>query len=315
MLNISNMILNNCLIRKTRKQKTAFIDIIRLACEEEEIPVCVEQGGLLKSRNIIIGNVDTAKLIVGAHYDTPLELVFPNYLIPNSRLVRLLYHLTTSIITILLYCGILPIIVYLTTRNLNYSLWLFIFLDILFVICLKLGIGRANRHNTNDNTSGVITLLEIIFSKSKIDFNNVSFVFFDNEEKGLIGSSIFKKMHKKQMEANLLINFDCVAEGDTFLVAQNKLLFQDVLEKSYKDMGEKNFVFSNAKKSHIASDQRKYPNGVGITALKKSKLGLYMDKIHTYRDNAFDESNIKILRDCTLSLISELNNNECRKAG
>ena len=74
--------------------------------------------------------------------------------------------------------------------------------------------GPASRHTANDNTSGVITLLETALAMPEADREEVCFVFFDNEEKGLFGSAAFTKAHKKAKKETLNINFDCVSDGD-----------------------------------------------------------------------------------------------------
>ena len=51
---------------------------------------------------------------------------------------------------------------------------------------------------------------------------NTAFVFFDLEEAGMIGSSRFAKVHKKVMKQKLLVNFDCVSDGDHFLIVHSK---------------------------------------------------------------------------------------------
>ena len=51
------------------------------------------------------------------------------------------------------------------------------------------------------------------------------------------------------------------------------------------------------------SDQMMFPYGVGICALKKSKVGLYVDKIHTSRDTILEETNVNLLRAALTSYI------------
>ena len=47
-------------------------------------------------------------------------------------------------------------------------------------------------------------------------------MFFDNEEVGLVGSALFKKMHREALARRLVVNLDCVSDGDTIMVIQNK---------------------------------------------------------------------------------------------
>ena len=66
--------------------------------------------------------------------------------------------------------------------------------------------GPANKHTANDNTSGVITLLEASLSMPDEDRKQVCFVFFDNEEKGMFGSAAFTKAHRKAKKETLNIS-------------------------------------------------------------------------------------------------------------
>ena len=46
-----------------------------------------------------------------------------------------------------------------------------------------------------------------------------------------------------------------------------------------------------------------FPFAVGIAALKRGKIGLYLNKIHTRADTVLEETNVNILRAAIVSLI------------
>ena len=52
------------------------------------------------------------------------------------------------------------------------------------------------------------------------------------------------------------------------------------------------------------SDQKNFPLGVGICALRKGAVGLYMGRIHTRRDTILEQTNVNILRSALTSLIT-----------
>ena len=83
----------------------------------------------------------------------------------------------------------------------------------LIIMQFQLTHGIRNKHNANDNTSGVLTLLYIMKKLPPNMRNKVCFVFFDNEEKGLLGSKAMNKKYKDLFLAKLVINFDCVGNG------------------------------------------------------------------------------------------------------
>ena len=104
----------------------------------------------------------------------------------------------------------------------------------------------------------------------------------------------------------LLVNFDCVSDGDTFLVVLPHRMkdepLADVLRASFMPHGGKEAVFPTTKRAVYPSDQVRFRRGVGVAALKRGKLGLYLDRIHTKEDTAFDETNIACCVDGMLRL-------------
>ena len=76
-------------VRKSRAQKTAFIGMLAGRFGDRmRTETC---GSLVKSRNIVIGDPETAKIIYTAHYDTCARLPVPNFITPRNIPVFLLY--------------------------------------------------------------------------------------------------------------------------------------------------------------------------------------------------------------------------------
>ena len=303
MTELSSMILNQFQVRKTKKQKIAFIDLLHTHIPQ----LSVQEGGFPKNRNLIIGDPATAKVILGAHYDTCAQLPFPNFITPKKPIITILYGFLT----------VIPFFLGIVLLNMLLDLLSGDFLfHYLISICLYAGFmwlmlaGPANRHTANDNTSGVITLLEIYQVLPAAQRDQVCFVFFDNEEKGVIGSAYFRKKFKKVIKNKLLINFDCVSDGDHFLLGISKKANQKyhvAVARAFTSCSGKTVMLENLKKIYYPSDQAGFPMAVTVAALKHKKLiGYYLDRIHTKKDVIFDESNIAFLRDKTLQLIENL---------
>ena len=288
---ISKEILEKYQIRKTRKQKTAFIEFLRAHYPDLKI----EDDAVGYSRNIVIGNPDTAKAVFGAHYDTCAVMPFPNFIMPKSITLSILYA----------FVLVIPMAIIASVVG-NAAGWIFgdpsltgLFTLLTYWVVLFLMIlGPANKHTVNDNTSGVITLIELMDSMTEEERAQSCFVFFDNEEKGLFGSSTFAKEHKETMKEKLLINFDCVSDGDYLMLIPDKKSFPELSEKleaAFVNAGDKTVLIESAKFVYYPSDQKNFKKNIGVAAFKKSKLGLYMDRIHTPRDTVMDERNIKVL--------------------
>ena len=94
MTELSRKILESYQVRKTTKQKDAFIALLREYFPELQI----EQSKFPKCRNLIIGDVENAKLLLTAHYDTCAWLPFPNFITPKSPILALLYSLLISLV-------------------------------------------------------------------------------------------------------------------------------------------------------------------------------------------------------------------------
>ncbi len=297
---LSNEILEKHQVRKSKKQKEAFIELLK-----EHFPtLTVQKGGFPKCRNIIIGNVESAKVVLTAHYDTCARLPVPNFITPKNPLLTILYSI--------LLC--LPLIVLMFLLNIgleflyvDFGTQWFITFGSIMAYCLLLLCGPANKHTANDNTSGVITLCELLTQLDDTQRNKVAFVFFDHEETGLIGSSYFRSKFKKQMKNKLLINLDCVSDGDHILVSANKAArknYGDQIKNAFLPTDTKSILFSNAEKTYYPSDQLGFKQSVAIAALKRKKfIGYYMDRIHTAKDTVFDHQNIALICNSILNLL------------
>ncbi|MBE7043878.1 MAG: Zn-dependent exopeptidase M28 [Ruminococcaceae bacterium] len=173
----------------------------------------------------------------------------------------------------------------------------FVLLTIYFSLFFLMMAGPPNKHTANDNTSGIITLCELYTSLTEEEKKKVAIVFFDNEENGLLGSRAFKKEHKNTIAKQLLINFDCVSDGDHILFAQTKGARKKWnIEPFFPCSNFKHPMFEKAEQVFYPSDQKGFPNSIAVAALNHNKfLGYYMSRIHTPRDTVFDEENIRYL--------------------
>lgn len=300
MTQLSQEIFESYQVRKTKKQKQDFTAFLQTHIPE----LHVQETGFPKCRNLIIGDPSTAKLILTAHYDTCAQLPFPNFITPKKTVLSILYSFVIAIPFLLI------IFLFNYLLNLLYlNYWLHSAVSLVAyaaLICLVF-FGPANKTTANDNTSGVITLLEIYQSLSAQQKADVCFVFFDNEEKGLLGSSLFRKKYKNQVKDKLLINFDCVSDGDHFLLGVSKSAsqkYQSILSSVYTPTDTKNVLLEDLKKIYYPSDQAGFPVAIAVAALNyKKPFGYYMDKIHTKRDTVFQGENIQYLKDRTIQLI------------
>lgn len=300
---LSRQILESYQIRKSKRQKLGFIELLRSHFPQ----LIVQTGGFPTCKNIIIGDITNAKVVLTAHYDTCAQLPFPNFIVPEKPLLSIGYSLLI-VLPMLGLLFLLNFLLNLLTNNywLHYWLSLAAYFGLLFLLLA----GPANKHTANDNTSGVIVLCELLGTLTETERSKVCFVFFDHEESGLIGSSYFRSKHRKLMKDKLLINFDCVSDGDRILIAASKEARKthgNLLKESFQPTESKTIQFANLEKLYYPSDQAGYKKGVAVAALKHTPIiGNYMDRIHTSKDTVFDKENIKLLCDSILVLLKKM---------
>lgn len=302
---LSDEILEKYQVRKTQRQKLQFIELIKNSFPN----VCIEEGGAIKSRNIIVGDVDTAKVVFTAHYDTCAALPFPNLIFPRNIVLTVLYSLLfcVPLFVIMFLCNIL-----LSLITTDFLIHYFFSLGLFFPLFLGMFVfGIPNKHTANDNTSGVVSLVELYDRLTPEEREKCAFVFFDNEENGLLGSAYFRRLHKNVQNSTLVINIDCVGDGENLMFVFPKKLLEelgDTISKSFEAVSDENLNVMLCKSSTTMypSDQAGFKKGIGVATLHKNFLGYYLGRIHTCRDTVCEEKNIKFLCDGLRNLISYL---------
>lgn len=292
-------------IRKQKGQKQLFRRDVTNYLQSLGYSV-KEEAGSFGCVNVVAGDPEKAKFLVTAHYDTCAGMPFPNLITPCNFLPFALYQ-GFLLLTMFAFMGLGGVVAYLLTQNEQVTFW--IAYGCLWLFLILMMFGPANPNNANDNTSGVVTVLEIAKSIPAEVREKVCFVLFDLEEAGLIGSAFYRKTHKKASEHQIVLNLDCVGDGDDLVFFPTGKLKKDQsklsnLENIAGTVGEKTITVHKKGFSYYPSDQANFPYGVGIAALRKSKLGLYLGRIHTKRDTILDENNVMLLRSRLILMIS-----------
>lgn len=304
MLEMPMDVLRDFPVRKTKRQKQAFREAVRAYAEQLGYPCTVETGSL-GSRNLIIGNPGQADYLVTAHYDTCARLPISNFLTPCNFWLVLLWQVVLTLL-ILAVCVLLGLGVGLLTGSGTIGAWCG-YLLVWVILALMLA-GPANPSNGNDNTSGVVTLLEIARSMPDNQRKKVAFVLFDLEEAGLVGSAAYRKAHRAQTDRQMVLNLDCVGDGDYLTLFPTKRLKKDrkrltSLYKACGYFGKKSILVHEKGFSFYPSDQANFPWGVGIYALNKQGKTLYLSRIHTKKDTILERTNVNLLRAALITYI------------
>ena len=310
MTDIAKTVFEKYQVRKSKKQKGAFIEYVKETTSERGFECKIERG-MLGAKNIIVGDPEHAKVVFTAHYDTCPRLPFPNFITPENFLIYLLYQVTVLLLFFFLPFGVIGFLFGVLSGMLGIPAGVYSIFSLALVTAFLwlLLAGPANKHTANDNTSGVTTLLDIINELPEDLKSDAAFIFFDLEESGLFGSAGYASKHKQVMKNKLIINFDCVSDGSTILFALRKKAkkYAPAIKKAFVS-NEKFTVKAVSAGVFYPSDQMNFALGVGVAALKTSKKFkiLYMDRIHTDKDTVYSEENIRFLVDGSLSLIAAL---------
>ncbi len=293
-------------IRRTKEQKEQFFNYL---CNEFE-PDTVRKDVLEnKHENLVIGDIERAEIILTAHYDTPARALYPNLMMPANPALNMLYHILIPVLLAFLSLAIAYLIVAISAvpEDKVNSVLIPCYLLIYFLSFYLSTRCFTNKNNKNDNTSGVATLVSIAKSVEKKD--KVAFVFFDNEEKGLLGSKAMAKKYKNELKDKLVINFDCVGNGKEILIMAKKGALNNEnyikLLKSFKQENGFNLYFLSLEKCSSNSDHKNFENGVGVAACQKGKTAKFITgKIHTNKDTIADKENIEYLASQMIKYLS-----------
>lgn len=294
-------------IRRSEKQKQDFRNYAIEVATQNGHDAKVET--IKKNNNVVIGDVESAEVVFTAHYDTPARSLYPNLMLPRSPFIFYVYNFFFPFVMALVSLGIAFGLDALFTLGTEWTI--FIYLIIYFAMFIFVTRVFTNKHNANDNTSGVATVLSLVEQNVKSD--RVAYVLFDNEEKGLLGSEAFSKLHKEVKKNVLVFNLDCVGYGNQFLFlakndAENHKLFEN-LPKMVQKSENFDVHFFPAKGSVANSDHKNFDCGVAVVACKKHKiLRFYTPRIHTKFDTIASFDNIKFLCEKLSNYIKTLQN-------
>ena len=249
----------------------------------------------LRGANVVAGDVETARLLLVAHYDTPLKTLLPPLILPTRPVTALLYLALTPVLALL---GSF-VIAFALTFALNEPRWtLPLFLALLLGALLYLRFGPAETRNLADNTSGVAALLETAAALTPGVRAKVAFAFLDGGFGGMSGAKKLRANYPATREKTV-INVNCVARGDELLVLPSRASrwngeALDAILDSFEN-GEHTSVFLKTDGlTYYPSDNRAFRHSFAICACEK--LAGFGRFIRPRRADAIDEENITILK-------------------
>lgn len=258
----------------------------------------IEEKSLI-ANNVVIGNPEKAEIIIGAHYDTPPSL--SPFVVKHQFItigcaypVALMYSLKglmkfTSEIAPASIASTAINGVGMLAQAVNFG-----------VFAYMLGfLGNANQKNYDDNSSGVLSVLNLMEKFKKLpdeQRDKIAFVLFDNEEKMLLGSITYANKHKKEIKNQSVINLDCVGVDETMNLLYLGKNTPEIVKQFEKEIQENTNLTPNIKltgplsmSDHISFTGAK--EHICLLAKNKSIYSL-VSHIHSKKDNYIKDQNI-----------------------
>jgi len=298
--------------RTKKKAKEAFIERTKegfreLGYTDQEM---MEHNSFFGGKNLIIGPPD-ADYIFTAHYDTPGRNGW--FVLPFSKVLGMgISSLIGAAMISVIVFGLGFITGFIGFNVETYSIIIDILPILAIVVAFSLLFAVKNPHNHNDNTSGCIGVYNVatIIQGYPELRERSAFILFDNEEIGLFGSTAVAKWRKKkypEKKNSLVINMDCIADGDVLVVAsRGKSIVKEEREKLAQFLSNEGFEALQKKSSILGylSDHANFSRGIMLSFARRSKLGgLYLPNIHTGKDRVWDLEQIGRLSESVVKYV------------
>lgn len=248
--------------------------------------------------NVVVGDVEKAKVVLTASYDTSLREILPQFIAPTRPATYLLYQAMTPVL-MLLFSLIVSFALTFTINRPTMTLPLFIAL--LVGMLLYLRFGPSETRTANDNTSGVAALLSVMESLTPRHRGAAAFVFLDTS-----GGKELKKTYPSLAE-KVVINVDCVGCGDEILLLPNKYArwngdLLDMLTECFENTENKTCFLKTNGLVYYPSENRAFRYNLAVCACKKvAGFGRFVKQL----SGEIDEENIDVVRKGLVKLIEK----------
>ena len=290
---IAEMVTNKHGARMKRSHKKDFREFISEIATSMGYDAKIEKN--LFAHNVVIGNPETAEIVLTAHYDTP----------PNMPYHFVKKQVSTFGVALPVALGVGVVLTRYAINSQNSDLLEFMLnalqgstylLDGVAAASLGIGLysfgllGGENKNNYDDNSSGIIALLALMNYYRNLpesERNKIAFVMFDNEEKGLIGSLCYASKHR--IKNQNFLNFDCVGRGDQINCIYTGKVANDFANGIFETLGtlESQGFTPRLKKSTMRtmSDHLSFMRSKGsLTILCDEKDTPVTEHIHSSKD-------------------------------
>ena len=292
-------------IRYRNRIKVKFLQYLRNDLEKQgyECLLWEEKKNGVRLFNLAVGNLFKAKKIIVAGYDTPSQILIPNFLYyplnneRNTKSGKKDIFVRSIITLILISIGAILLSKFSSFGN-NLKVLSVLFLVILLYFSFSLTKGFANIHNFNKNTGAVAVLYELVCQLDLKD-ENVAIVFLDHVASSDLGYlHLHEILQERKISAEMII-LDCIAVGKTtFFVSREKS--KKLAEKfsNYYKHRDKAILFLNSeeiKKTPLSI----FPNSIFVTCGERDTGGhIFVKNTRGKHDISYDLGKMGNIANC-----------------
>ena len=203
--------------------------------------------------NVVVGDIDKAKIVLAAHYDTGVREILPPLICPTRPLTFLLYQ---ALFPLLLVAGSFLLSLAVTFPLNLPGMMLPLFLLLLAVALFYPKYGPDEKNNRNANTSGVVTLLEVAKTLTPRYRSEVCFLFLDGGTQTGKGAKRLRRAYPRLKEKPVFV-VDCVGEGDELLVLGRRPARRHQWE--FRQRRKEDLLFEDGRADHFPVGQQSFP--------------------------------------------------------
>ncbi len=259
-------------VRRKEKEKVDFRTWLVYTLKELGYSPKLESGTSALSAggnvtNVVVGDIEKAKIVLAAHYDTGVREVLPPLICPTRPATYMLYEALMPLLAL----AVSFLISFGVTFTLNMpNMTLPLFLLLLVVTLFYPKYGKSETNNKNANTSGVVALLEVAKALTPRYRGEVCFLFLDGGTQGGKGAKRLIHAHPELKKKSVVV-LDCVGEGDELLILPGKAsrwndkLLDAILEQ-FSNSEKKTCFLKTDGLVHYPSDNRAFMGGTVICA-------------------------------------------------
>ena len=294
-------------VRRKEKQKLEFRTWLVHTLKELGYTPKLESGESTLSvggsvTNVVVGDIEKAKIVLAAHYDTGVRELLPPLICPTRPLTFLLYQM---LFPLLVLAGSFLVSLAVTFPLNLPNMTLPLFLLLLAVTLFYPKYGPDEKNNCNANTSGVVTLLEAAKALTPRYRGEVCFLFLDGGTQASKGAKRLRRAHPCLKEKPVFV-IDCVGEGDELLVLPGKASrwdgdLLDAINDNFGNSEKKTCFLKTDGQVIFPSDNAAFAHSVSVCACRK--VAGFGRCILPRGTKEIDEENVSLLRDGLCRLI------------